>query len=191
MLKIAEHEYRNSRFCDGISRRNFLNIGTLAAMGTAGGWSLPDLLKAEEAAGIKNNPKSVIMIYLVGGPPHQDNALRLFGAREEDVRVTFYRDHAGVRADATRRRVGDPATAERAVWIWRFAARKENERLTRERSHSRSGARIVKSFGSCSKRKKSRTEWRRLTCVRTAINQRRFWTRFRAGCCRWWRSTGI
>ena len=72
MLKIAEHEYRNSRFCDGISRRNFLNIGTLAAMGTAGGWSLPDLLKAEEAAGIKNNPKSVIMIYLVGGPPHQD-----------------------------------------------------------------------------------------------------------------------
>ena len=69
MLKIAEHEYRNSRFCDGISRRNFLNIGTLAAMGTAGGWSLPDLLKAEEAAGIKNNPKSVIMIYLVGGPP--------------------------------------------------------------------------------------------------------------------------
>lgn len=72
MLRIAEHEYRNSRFCDGISRRNFLNIGTLAAMGTAGGWSLPDLLKAEEVAGIKNNPKSVIMIYLVGGPPHQD-----------------------------------------------------------------------------------------------------------------------
>ena len=29
------------------------------------------------------------------GPAHQDNRLRLFGAREEDVRVTFYRDHAG------------------------------------------------------------------------------------------------
>jgi len=32
-----------------------------------------------------------------GGPAHQDNRLRLFGKREEDVRVTFYRDHAGVR----------------------------------------------------------------------------------------------
>ncbi len=30
------------------------------------------------------------------GPPHQDNKLRLFGANESDVRVTFYRDHAGV-----------------------------------------------------------------------------------------------
>jgi len=30
------------------------------------------------------------------GPPHQDNKLRLFGAMEEEIRVTFYRDHAGV-----------------------------------------------------------------------------------------------
>lgn len=62
----------NMQISQGFSRRSLLNIGTLAALGTAGGWSLPTLLRAEQAAGIKNNPKSVIMIYLVGGPPHQD-----------------------------------------------------------------------------------------------------------------------
>ena len=60
------------RFCDGMSRRSLLNIGTLAAMGTVGGWTLPTILKAQDAAGQKKSPKSVIMIYLVGGPPHQD-----------------------------------------------------------------------------------------------------------------------
>jgi hypothetical protein len=59
-------------FCDGSSRRNFLKIGTLAAMGTAGGWSLPTILRAQAQAGHTRSPKSVIMIYLVGGPPHQD-----------------------------------------------------------------------------------------------------------------------
>lgn len=72
MLKVNGQRDRHGRFCDGISRRSLLNIGTLAAMGTAGGWSLPSLLRAEQAAGIKKSPKSVIMIYLVGGPPHQD-----------------------------------------------------------------------------------------------------------------------
>lgn len=52
--------------CDGISRRNFLRIGGLGLAGL----SLPQLLKAESANG--KRPKSVIMIYLVGGPPHQD-----------------------------------------------------------------------------------------------------------------------
>jgi len=72
MLRLTGQQNATSRFCDGVSRRSLLNIGTLAAMGTAGGWSLPSLLKAEAAAGRTNNPKSVIMIYLVGGPPHQD-----------------------------------------------------------------------------------------------------------------------
>ena len=63
---------QNFRISESFSRRSLLNIGSLAALGTAGGWTLPSLLKAETAAGIKNNPKSVIMIYLVGGPPHQD-----------------------------------------------------------------------------------------------------------------------
>src|SRR5262245_8129951 len=51
-----------------ISRRHFLQIGTLGL----GGLTLPQLLKAEASAGIRSSQKSVILIYLVGGPPHQD-----------------------------------------------------------------------------------------------------------------------
>src|SRR4026208_2128390 len=59
---------RKSRFCDGISRRNFLKIGGLAM----GGLSLPHLLEAETRAQTGRSQKSIIMIYLPGGPPHQD-----------------------------------------------------------------------------------------------------------------------
>ncbi len=55
-------------FCDGISRRNFLRIGGLAL----GGLSLPQILQAESASGRAARDKGVIMIYLPGGPPHQD-----------------------------------------------------------------------------------------------------------------------
>src|SRR5712691_12812165 len=51
-----------------LSRRSFLQIGTLGL----GGLTLPQLLKAEERAGVRSSQKSVILIYLVGGPPHQD-----------------------------------------------------------------------------------------------------------------------
>jgi hypothetical protein len=37
-----------------------------------GGLTLPGLLRAESAAGLRSSHKSVILIYLVGGPPHQD-----------------------------------------------------------------------------------------------------------------------
>ncbi len=56
------------QLCDRIPRRNFLSIGSLAM----GGLALPQLLQAEESAGIKRSHKAVIMIYLTGGPPHQD-----------------------------------------------------------------------------------------------------------------------
>lgn len=71
MLRLSGQSCLRREFCDGVSRRNFLRIGTLAALGTAGGWSLSDLLRAESLSGRKSH-KSVIMIYLVGGPPHQD-----------------------------------------------------------------------------------------------------------------------
>ena len=58
----------SSSFCDRLSRRNFLRIGTLGL----GGLTLPQLLKAESASGSRRSTKSVIMIYLVGGAPHQD-----------------------------------------------------------------------------------------------------------------------
>ncbi len=50
------------------SRRGFLQIGGLGL----GGLCLPQLLRAESKAGRASSPKSVILIYLVGGPPHQD-----------------------------------------------------------------------------------------------------------------------
>lgn len=58
----------NRGFCDGVSRRNFLKIGALGL----GGLALPQLLAAEAQNGIGKSTKSVIMVYLPGGPPHQD-----------------------------------------------------------------------------------------------------------------------
>lgn len=51
-----------------LSRRSFLKIGGIGAAGLA----LPQLLQAENNAEIRSSRKSVIFIYLVGGPPHQD-----------------------------------------------------------------------------------------------------------------------
>ncbi|MCE9563971.1 MAG: DUF1501 domain-containing protein [Planctomycetes bacterium] len=56
-----------TRYCDGISRRSFLQAGSLAV----GGLTLPGLMRAEAAAG-KKTQKSVIMVYLSGGLAHQD-----------------------------------------------------------------------------------------------------------------------
>ncbi|MCH8829929.1 MAG: DUF1501 domain-containing protein, partial [Planctomycetes bacterium] len=68
MLSILGRRESGSSFCDGLSRRNFLRIGGLGAAGL----TLPQLLAAEAKQGIRNSQKSVILIYLVGGPPHQD-----------------------------------------------------------------------------------------------------------------------
>jgi hypothetical protein len=57
-----------SRFCDGVTRRSFLQIGALAM----GGISLPTLLQAEERSGSRSN-KSIIMVYLSGGLSHHDS----------------------------------------------------------------------------------------------------------------------
>ncbi len=55
-------------YCDGVTRRDFLRMGGLAL----GGLALPGLLRAESRSGIRRSQKSVIMIFLAGGPPHQD-----------------------------------------------------------------------------------------------------------------------
>jgi hypothetical protein len=67
MLTILGPSDRRRSFCDGVSRRNFLKIGSLGLTGLA----LPQLLAAEARATGRRH-KSVILIYLVGGPPHQD-----------------------------------------------------------------------------------------------------------------------
>jgi hypothetical protein len=54
------------KFCDGISRRNFLKIG---AFGSA--FTTADILKANQAGGT-GTAMSAIMIYLPGGPSHMD-----------------------------------------------------------------------------------------------------------------------
>jgi uncharacterized protein (DUF1501 family) len=51
-----------------LPRRGFLQMG----MFSLGGFTLPSLLKAEAKTGLRTSNKSVILIYLVGGPPHQD-----------------------------------------------------------------------------------------------------------------------
>jgi hypothetical protein len=56
------------RFCDGISRRNFLQIGALGA-----GLTLADVLRLRAAAGnTRTSAKAAIFINLPGGPSHMD-----------------------------------------------------------------------------------------------------------------------
>ena len=72
MLSIASSNVSRAGFCDRRPRRDLLRAGTLLGLGGAcGDVSLPRLLAAEAAAG-GGRARSVIMIYLVGGAPHQD-----------------------------------------------------------------------------------------------------------------------
>src|SRR5438477_4714345 len=57
----------SQRFCDGISRRNFLQIGAFGA-----GLTLAGMLRAREATSSGSSSKAAIMIYLPGGPSHLD-----------------------------------------------------------------------------------------------------------------------
>jgi len=59
---------RRQRFCDGLSRRDFLRVGALGV----GGLSLADLLRLRAHGDHWARPKSVIMILLPGGPSHLD-----------------------------------------------------------------------------------------------------------------------
>lgn len=78
---------KGGRYCDGLSRRDFLAIGGLTFGGA--GFGLANLLRAEAAqtsaagvspqlggAGVRRTGglghKAVINIFLAGGPPHQD-----------------------------------------------------------------------------------------------------------------------
>jgi len=73
MLTLSGPRHRS--YCDGIPRREFLKIGGFSMAGTAS-LTLPELLQAESQASGGSSPgsshKSVINIFLGGGPPHQD-----------------------------------------------------------------------------------------------------------------------
>ncbi len=68
MLSILGRPDRQKKFCNGVTRSDALRIGGMAL----GGLTLSQLLQLEAAAGVGRSHKSVIMIYLCGGPPHQD-----------------------------------------------------------------------------------------------------------------------
>jgi len=62
-----------SRYCDDISRRSWMQIGGLAM----GGMALPDILRAEaqsdkNQSGGQKRVKGIIMVLLPGGPSHLD-----------------------------------------------------------------------------------------------------------------------
>ena len=60
------------RFCDRVSRRNFLKVGGLAGGAlTFGGPTLADVLRADATAP-RASKKSIINIFLGGGPSHLD-----------------------------------------------------------------------------------------------------------------------
>jgi Protein of unknown function (DUF1501) len=68
MLTIWENKV--SPCCDGVSRRNFLRAGMLGLAGL----SLGDVLRLRaQQPEVGASRKSVIMIYLPGGPAHQDS----------------------------------------------------------------------------------------------------------------------
>jgi hypothetical protein len=58
------------RFCDGLSRRDFLGVGALGL----GGLTLADVLRLRACAGERasSSPRAVIMVCLAGGPSHID-----------------------------------------------------------------------------------------------------------------------
>src|SRR6185295_2930083 len=58
---------RSTRYCDGISRRSFVQIG-MAGMASIG---LPQILQARQAAASKKDT-AVIMFWLDGGPSQLD-----------------------------------------------------------------------------------------------------------------------
>jgi len=68
MLTIAQN--KASQYCDGISRRHFLRAGGLGMAGL----SLADLLRLKASGQVRDEAreKSVIMVYLPGGPSHLD-----------------------------------------------------------------------------------------------------------------------
>lgn len=66
MLTIFSN--RSGRFCDKVTRRSFLRIGSLGL----GGLSLSDILLAQSQSPAPANDRSVVMIYLPGGPTQHE-----------------------------------------------------------------------------------------------------------------------
>jgi hypothetical protein len=68
MLTIFGKPNQSGGLCDGVTRRDFLTIGG----SVLGGLMLPQLLRAETEQRVGTRHKSIINVYLPGGPPHLD-----------------------------------------------------------------------------------------------------------------------
>ena len=71
MLRIDATDRTGQRYCDGISRRSFLQVG-VAGMASVG---LPSVMRAMQAGNPDLSPKkdtAVILIWLDGGPWHME-----------------------------------------------------------------------------------------------------------------------
>ncbi len=75
-----------ARHCDGMTRRDLLRVGALGL----GGLTLPGLLRLERAAASPGRPRarSVIVLFLSGGPSHLDS-FDLKPEAPEEIRGTF------------------------------------------------------------------------------------------------------
>jgi hypothetical protein len=63
---------RPSAACDGITRRDLLRAGSLAALTAYSGGLRPPLARADESRGTTAPAKAVILLDLFGGPSHID-----------------------------------------------------------------------------------------------------------------------
>jgi hypothetical protein len=71
VLNIVSQLSDRRAFCDGVSRRRMLQIGTIGTFGL----SLPDLIKAEQSSAVhpaSRSKKSVILVWMHGGPSQLD-----------------------------------------------------------------------------------------------------------------------
>ncbi len=66
MLQLS---YGSNRSCDGVSRRDFLRVGSLTALGL----SLPQFLQARASAAAPGKDVSCILLWLQGGISHIDS----------------------------------------------------------------------------------------------------------------------
>lgn len=83
MLSIRS--YLGTRHCDGITRRELLRVGAIGL----GGLTLPALLRLQEAAARPaGKARSVILLFLNGGPSHLD-MWDLKPQAPEEIRGTF------------------------------------------------------------------------------------------------------
>jgi hypothetical protein len=72
MFRLVDRATAASRFCDGLRRRNFLQVGGLGAAGLA----LPGLFQGQARAAAPGlagtKAKSCILLFMNGGPPQMD-----------------------------------------------------------------------------------------------------------------------